>query len=103
MATKYRAKPITIDGLRFASQREYKRWCELKLLEKAKVISDLKFQVKFPLRGAEQSQVAVYIADFTFTENGKQVVCDAKGFKTEVYRLKKRWMKADYGIDIREV
>ena len=44
-----------------------------------------------------------YVADFTYHENGDLVVEDAKGVKTEAYRIKKKLMLKEYGIKIREV
>jgi hypothetical protein len=32
---KYRATPIILDGIRFDSKREAKRWAELQLLQRA--------------------------------------------------------------------
>ena len=49
---KYKAKPLTVDGIRFASQREGSRYRELKLLEKAGQITGLELQPVFEL--AEQ-------------------------------------------------
>jgi len=46
---KYGNKKITIDGETFDSKKEYNRFCELKLLERAGQIKDLKRQVKFVL------------------------------------------------------
>ena len=45
--SKYHSKKITIDGMTFDSQKEYKRWCELRLLEKAGEITNLQRQVPF--------------------------------------------------------
>jgi len=47
---KYHNQPVTIDGIRFASKREGKRYSELKLLEQAGSITDLKLQPRFPIR-----------------------------------------------------
>ena len=45
-----------------------------------------------------------YVADFVYKDrDGRQVVEDAKGVHTPVYRLKKRWMLAEHGIEIVEV
>ncbi len=96
---KYHAKPT--GG--HASKAEHRRACELKLLERAGKISDLKEQVRFelvPKRDGERA--VVYVADFTYTEKGTFVVEDCKGFKTPVYRLKKRLMAHVHGIKIRE-
>ena len=57
---KYGAKKIEADGLTFDSKKEYARWCELKLLEKAKEISGLQRQVAYeliPSQRGEEPQV----------------------------------------------
>lgn len=88
---KYHAKAVTVDGMRFASKKEAARYRELKLLESAGKISDLRLQVRYnlvppkkPLRGVD------YIADFVYRDSdGQLVVEDVKGVKTRVYSLKK--------------
>lgn len=95
--TKYKNIRCEVDGIRFDSRKEANHYCELKLLEKAGAITDLKLQVKFTLHAGIK-----YIADFTYTENGKTIIEDVKGVRTAVYRLKKKLMAAD-GYEIREV
>lgn len=102
MAHKYRAKPQTIDGHRFPSQKEARRYGELKILQRAGQISDLTLQPKFPIFVNGQ-QVCFYVADFTYkNKGGERVVEDCKGFKTEVYRLKAKMFSAQYGYPILE-
>lgn len=100
--SKYRNQPTIIDGIRFASRREGRRYSELKLLERAGQIKDLKLQVPFPL-DVNGKPVTRYVADFTYTEGGELVVEDAKGFRTDVYRLKANLFAALKGFEIREV
>jgi hypothetical protein len=100
---KYGArKVVTADGLRFDSQKEYARWGELQLLERAGRISDLSRQDRYPLHGPNGVKLAVYVCDFTYQEDGQIVIEDSKGVRTAMYRLKRRWLKAEYGIEIRE-
>lgn len=101
--SKYHAKRTTVDGIKFDSKKEANRYLELKLLEKAKAIQDLHLQVTFPLvKKSQYGREIKYIADFVYYENGHMVVEDTKGFKTDVYKLKKRLMAELYGIEIRE-
>ena len=86
----------------FDSRREARRHEELRLLEKAKDIADLKKQTPFRIE-INGELVCTYKADFTYLKAGVLVVEDAKGCKTPVYRLKKKLMKAVHGIDIIEV
>ena len=102
--SKYHAQPTLVDGIRFASRKEAARYRELRLLEQAGVIQDLRLQVPFVLLPKSQYGRAVkYIADFVYMEGGRQVVEDAKGYRTDVYKLKRRLMAELIGIEIKEV
>lgn len=97
----------------YDSKREAKRAAELKLLEKAGVISNLQEQVVYELIPSQYrivngkkkciERAIKYIADFQYVENGNTVVEDAKGFRTEVYRIKKKLMLYFHDIRIKEV
>ena len=101
--SKYSAKKTMVGDKKFDSKKEAKRFVELTLMEKAKAIQDLKTQVKFPLiKKSAHGREIVYIADFVYYEDGKMVVEDTKGFKTDVYKLKKRLMAELYDIEIKE-
>lgn len=82
---KYHNQKVCAGDQVFDSRREYSRWCELRLLERAGKISDLKRQVRFRLipaqdvDGACRERPADYIADFVYTKDGAQIVEDAKG------------------------
>ena len=95
--SKYRSKKIIIDGISFDSKREGNRYCELKLLEKAGKIKDLKLQEQFELqpsfrKNGKTIRAITYVADFTYLdlETNRNVVEDVKGFKTDVYMLKRK-------------
>lgn len=106
---KYGNRKITVDGMTFDSKREYNRYCELKLMERGKVISNLQTQVEFELipsqrvNGRVVERPCKYKADFCYTENGKTVVEDTKGFRTKDYIIKRKLMLYVHGIQIREV
>ena len=106
---KYHSVKVRVDGMTFDSKKEYRRWLDLKMLQRAGLISDLRRQVKYELvetpydeDGKALFRGASYIADFVYVENGKTIVEDCKGKKTDVYQLKKKWFWKDYGILIRE-
>lgn len=100
---KYNAKKTYVDGIAFDSRKEAKRYQELKLLERGGVISDLDCQVKFELIPKQEGErPCYYVADFVYTENGKKVVEDVKGFRTDVYKLKRKLMLERHGIKILE-
>ncbi len=99
--SKYRAKRTEVDGIIFHSKREAARYQELKILERAKVISDLRLQVPFPFV-VNGIKIGKFTADFVYTENGKEVVEDSKGYKVRDYPLRKKLMLALYGVSILE-
>lgn len=102
--SKYHATRTVVDGITFDSKREAARYTELKLMQRAGLISDLRRQVKFELIPKQQGERAVsYIADFVYSEDGQTVVEDVKGVRTPVYRIKKKLMLWRHGIRIREV
>lgn len=84
----------------FASKKEAKRYDELRLLEKAKQISFLRTQVRYPIK-VNGTLVCTYIADFVYVGD-REIVEDCKGLRLPLYQLKKKLMKAVYGIDILE-
>jgi hypothetical protein len=88
MYRKYKAIPTVINGIRFASKREGAQYQSLLLQLKAGLISDLTLQpvFKFPC-GTK------YIADFKYTEKGKTIYQDTKGFRTPIFNLKMRCFK----------
>ena len=94
---KFGAKPTIHDGIRFDSKREAHRYAELVLLERAGRISNLRRQVRYKL-----VIETTYVADFVYDENGKEIVEDVKGHRTREYLQKRREMKKQHGIDIRE-
>lgn len=108
-ASKHRAIRTEVDGVKFDSRAEARRWRELQLLERAGQIVDLKRQVPFPLI-VNGVQVAKFIADFTyrtsFGDPEHVIIEDVKSEHTRklpVYRLKAKMFAAQYGRKITEV
>jgi hypothetical protein len=89
----------------YASKREHKRAQELKLLQQAGEISDLREQVPFELIPKQLGERACkYVADFVYRDhNGITVVEDSKGYANPVWRIKKKLMLQVHGIRVREV
>lgn len=109
-SNKYRNKKVTVGGKTFDSKKEYTRYCELSLLEKAGVITDLQTQIKFVLiptqkgrNGKVVERECSYIADFVYCQNGDKIVEDTKGFKTPEYKIKRKLMRFIHNIAIKEV
>ena len=125
--SKYKAVKTTIDGITFDSKREAKRYTELKVLEKSGHITHLELQPEYQIT-INGAKICKYKADFRYftvrqennalSYNSKgewqtptmtgdkegQIVEDVKGFKTPIYRLKKRLVEASYpGTLIKEV
>ncbi|MCM1356454.1 MAG: DUF1064 domain-containing protein [Staphylococcus sp.] len=115
-ANKYHAKAV--GG--HASKKEHDRANQLKLMQRAGLISGLREQVPFVLIPAQYGQYGKdlkgkptrvllerscrYIADFVYTDaDGNQVVEDTKGFRTPEYKIKRKLMLAVHGIKIKEI
>lgn len=114
-AHKYHATATTVDGIRFASKKEAARYQELKLLEKAGEIHNIAVQPGFDLAAYRVGDrlpllIGRYVADFVYCTclrtpcvKSHLVIEDVKGFKTPLYRWKKKHVEAQYGITIVEV
>lgn len=109
--SKYHSRKLETPDGTFDSRREYERWCELKLLERAGKITGLRRQVKFELvptqrapgkKGKVIEFPVNYIADFVYDENGQTVVEDSKGFRTDEYKIKRKLMLWVHGIRVKE-
>jgi hypothetical protein len=89
--------------LGYDSKREARRASDLAILEKIGEIQNLRHQVRFELTPkAGKERASHYIADFVYQEGGKEVIEDAKGFRTPLYVLKRKIMRYRYGIEIKE-
>lgn len=100
---KYRAVPTEVDGHLFPSKREAGHYQALKLREAAGEIAELRLQFRWPLE-VRDVLVTTYVADFTFRDaRGELHVQDAKGVRTEAYRLKRKLFEALHHLCIEEV
>ncbi|MBD5427512.1 MAG: DUF1064 domain-containing protein [Treponema sp.] len=95
----------------YDSLKESRRAAQLRLLQHAGEIRDLKEQVRFELiprqldavTGETLERACSYIADFTYRlSDGTFVVEDTKGYLTDVYRIKRKLMLYVHGIRIKE-
>lgn len=104
MPAKYHNVKTELDGYKFDSLAERARYEELKLMLKGGAIAGLAVHFAFPLH-VDKKLVAKYVADFFYHDIAKdcKVIEDVKGVRTAVYRLKKKMVKSQYGIDITEV
>ena len=113
---KFGAKPTTVDGIRFHSQGEAKRYQELRLLEKAGEIESLELQPAFVLHaplttgtllGAARAtigklpKIGTYRGDFRYLDCRRGwIVEDFKGYDTPMSKWKRKHCEAQYGISI---
>lgn len=108
--TKYRAIPTTLDGIRFASKGEAKRYAHLRLRERAGEISVLTLQPSFVLQDKFTDAAGVkhraikYVGDFQYLENGRTVVEDFKGVETPAFKIKAKMFRAKFrDVELRVV
>ena len=118
--SKYKSRKAAFNGVTFDSVKEARRYQELLLLEKSGAIRDLHRQVEYELiptqrepdrtgvrggliKGKVIEYSVKYVADFVYTENGKTIVEDTKGFRTKDYIIKRKLMLYIHGIRIKEI
>lgn len=118
--SKYGNLITEVDGIKFHSAAEARRYQELRLLERAGEITDLNLQPSFELsvdngwylefdaegdhdRCSRSATLGKYIADFSYKDKGVWTYEDVKGVRTPLYKWKKKHVEAQYGITIREV
>ena len=114
---KYHNQKMIIDGIQFDSKREAQRYQQLKLMERAGVICDLKRQVKYELIPAQYidgkcvERAVTYTSDFeyyltkkqVYGDIGQHIIEDVKGMRTKEYIIKRKLMLYKYGIRITEI
>jgi hypothetical protein len=105
--SKYHAKKTVVDGITFDSRKEADRYLVLKGMEEDGAIEGLHRQVRYELVPAfdvdgRHYRPVYYVADFVYVEDGKTVVEDVKGMRTDVYRLKSKLFARRYGMSIKE-
>lgn len=124
MRNKYRNRKVKTAEGEFDSEREYRRWRELRLLERAGKISCLRRQEKFVLIPSQHEtytrysgktgkrlkdgkrcveKECSYVADFVYLDEDCNIVVeDAKGVRTDDYIIKRKLMLWIHGIRIKE-
>lgn len=96
---KFKAVQSEANGIIFSSKKEMRRYLDLNLLKKAGQVLFFIRQVPFHLPGNIK-----YVCDFMiFWTDGNITIEDVKGFKTDMYKAKKRIVEAVYPIEIQEV
>ena len=108
-SNKFSAQRIDADGISFDSKKEARRWGELKFLERAGEIIELRRQVVVPLEGrdgpllARKGRQMRLTVDFGYVEvaTGLTVYEDSKGAITRDYEVR-RAVAAAQGIMVIE-
>lgn len=105
--SKYHAKKTVVDDITFDSRKEAYRYVVLKRMEEDGTIEDLRRQVRYELVPAfdvdgRHYRPVYYVADFVYVKDGKEVVEDVKGMRTDVYKLKSKLFARRYGMSIKE-
>ena len=105
--SKFHNRISIVHGIKFHSMGEALRYEELFAAQKAGAIRNLQLQVPYALHAIGGAVVCKYIADFVYEElrgdgDWVPVTEDFKGAVTDVYKIKRKWMLAEYGIAIRE-
>lgn len=126
---KYNNKKIIVDGIKFDSKKEALRFKELKMLEKAGIISNLQRQVKYtlipaqyehtneihtkgkdkgkPKKGRLIERECAYYADFVYMQNGNTIVEDVKGYRDgqayNLFVIKRKLMLYVHGVQVKEI
>lgn len=99
--SKYGNVKTEIDGIKFDSKKEARRYGELRLFEKAGEITNLTVHPKFVLQEGfiwhrKKIRPITYSADFMYQENGQIIVEDVKGVQTQLFRVKAKMFKRKY-------
>jgi hypothetical protein len=92
------AKKTQVDGITFDSQKEARRYVELKMMREAGEIVHFHRQPIFDLPGG-----TTYRPDFQiFWKDGAVTYEDVKGFRTDAYIRAKKQVEALYPVEIIE-
>ena len=99
--SKYGNVPTIVDGIRFASKKEARRYVYLKARERAGEIGAFRRQPRYPLV-VNGLHVATYIGDFDYIDAiaNRYVTEDVKGVKTPKFILKAKLFHALYGREV---
>lgn len=107
---KYKNKKCVYNGIKFDSKKEMAYYIKLKMLEEKGKIKELELQKTYELQpsfkvNSKTYRKIIYKCDFSYvsTEDDKLHIVDTKGFRTEVYKLKRKMFAYKYGIEIEEI
>lgn len=107
--SKFHSKKVVAEGITWDSKGEYNRWCQLKMMLKGGLITDLQRQVSFILAPAvilegRKKPAMKFTADFAYRECGRLVVEDFKSPITaeeRPFRMRIHLMKSVHDIEVK--
>jgi hypothetical protein len=100
---------VVVDGEKFHSMGEYRRWCELQLEQRAGRITDLERQVAYELvptlrRPGQRTEPALrYTVDYRYREDGTVVCEEYKGHPDAAWKIRRRlfiWLYPDITLRV---
>ena len=107
---KYNNTKKTVDGITFDSILEARRYVVLKSRLEAGMISELRLQPHYTIMDGYKDlsgtyiRPVQYIADFSYINaDGKRIVEDTKGVRTEAYVIKRKLVRDRFGVEIVEI
>jgi hypothetical protein len=98
---KYGNVITTVDGIKFHSKREAAYYSELKLREKAGEVYEVELQRPYALT-IDGRLICTYIADFVFFDQTvmRTRCIDVKGMETDLFKIKRKLMKAIHNVEV---
>lgn len=99
---KYAAKKVVTEEGTFDSRMEYKRWCQLRKMQRVGEIAELERQIVFEFI-VNEVRIGKFTADHRYLDlsTGQVVVEDVKGVLVRDVGLRLRLMKALHGIEVK--
>lgn len=108
-SNKYRNKKLDTPYGKFDSKKEYNRYMTLQYQQQNGKIKNLQRQVRYNLLPSQYvdgkcvERGISYIADFVYEQDGKTVIEDVKGYRTDVYKIKRKLMLYIHGVLVKEI
>lgn len=104
--SKYGAKRTFYNGRWYMSKKEADYSKHLDHLKHAHEVKDrvieIQYQVAFVIK-VKNTHIAKYVSDFiVFYGDGRKEIIDVKGMRTDIYKLKRKLVEAQYNITIIE-
>lgn len=103
---KFRNRPCEVEGIWFQSTAEAKRYCDLRILERAGKIRDVQRQVPFELHTPNTARyLGKHLVDFAYTEveSGERIYEEVKGVDHRFGAWKRAHVEGQYRITIRVI